>query len=47
MRNISVKYFEFWTSGSGDVVWIHFLSRALVVILFGGTESFEQFWQRA
>ena len=28
-RNIHVKLHEIWTSGSGDVGLIHFLSRAL------------------
>ena len=45
MRNNSVKSFLIWTSGSGgNVIKRHFLSRALSTPLFGGGESFVQFW---
>ena len=46
MRNITVKLFEIWTSGSGgDVILTYFLSRALVGILFIGTNTFKLLWQ--
>ena len=44
MRDISVKLYWIWTSGSGGIVLIYFLSRALVADVFGGAEPFVQFW---
>ena len=38
MRNISVKLFLIWNSGSGDVVYRYFLSRALAALLFSGVD---------
>ena len=43
MRNHSAKLFCIWTSDSGDVVKRHFLSKALVALLFSGAEPFVQF----
>ena len=36
-----------WFKVPGDVVLRYFLARALVAILFGGAELFEQLYQRA
>ena len=47
MGNIPVRLYEIWTSGSGDVVSRHFLSRALAAPLFSGLEPFVQFWKVA
>ena len=48
MRNIHVKLYEIWTSGSGrDVFNIYFLSRALAGPLFSGLEPFVQYWKKA
>ena len=45
MRNNSVKFFRFRTSGSGgNVIKRHFLSRALVAPLFGGAKPFVKLW---
>ena len=44
MGNIHVKLCEIWTSGSGDVVLRHFLSRALAALLLCEVEPFVQFW---
>ena len=47
MRNNSVKLFWIWTSSSeGDVVYRHFLYRALAALLFTWAESFVQFGRR-
>ena len=46
MGNIHVKLYEIWTSGSGDVVQRHFLSRALTAPLFSGLEPFVQYWKK-
>ena len=47
MRNNSVKLFWIWTIGSGgNVIEIHFLSRALAAPLFSGVEPLVQFWQK-
>ena len=43
MRNIAIKLFLIWTSELGDVVYIYFLSRALVALLFRGPEPFMQY----
>ena len=44
MRNISVKLFGIWTSGSGrNVFKRYFLSRALEALLIGQAEPFVQF----
>ena len=40
MRNTSVKLFLIWTSGSGDVVYIQFLSTAPMAILFDRAKPF-------
>ena len=42
MGNIHLKLYEIWTSGSGDVVYRHFLYRALAANLFSGLEPFVQ-----
>ena len=49
MGTIHVKLYmyEIWTSGSGDVVYRHFLSRALAARLFSGLEPFVQLWKKA
>ena len=47
MGNIHVKLYQIWTSGSGDVVYRRFLSRALAAPLFRGLEPFVQFWKMA
>ena len=40
-----MKFYGIWTSGSGgDVVYIYFLSGALVALLFSGMEPFVHFW---
>ena len=45
MRNNFVQLFFIWTSGSGeDVVYSHFLLRALAAPLFNEAELFVQFW---
>ena len=45
MGNIHVKLYGIWTSGSkGDIVYRHFLSRALAAPLLSRPESFVQFW---
>ena len=44
MGNIHVKMYGIWNSGSGDVVYRHFLSRALAAPLFRGLKPFVQFW---
>ena len=46
--NIYVKLYEIWTSGSGgDIVYRHFLSRALAAPLFSGLEPFVQYRKKA
>ena len=47
MGNIHVKLYEKWPSGSGDVVYQHFLCRALAALLFNGLEPFVQNWKKA
>ena len=47
MWNIHVKLHEIWTSGSGDVVYQHFLSRALAALLLNCLEPFVQYWKKA
>ena len=48
MGNIHVKLYEICTSGSGgDVIWRHFLSRALAAPLFSGLKPFVQYWKKA
>ena len=42
MGNIHVKLYVIWTSDSGDVVKIYFLSGALAALLFSGVEQFVQ-----
>ena len=43
-----MKVYRIRTSGSGDVVLRHFLSRALVPVpLFSGLELFVQYWTKA
>ena len=42
-----MKVYRIRTSGSGDVVLRHFLSRALAVPLFSGLELFVQYWTKA
>ena len=45
MRNIHVKLYDIWASGSGvDVIQRYFLSGALAALLFSGGEPFVQFW---
>ena len=45
MRNISVKLYKIYTSGSGgDAIKNIFLSTGLATILFRGAEPFRQFW---
>ena len=43
MGTIHVKLYEIWTSSSGNVVYRHFLSRALEAPLFTGLEPFVQY----
>ena len=43
MRNISVKLIPIWTSGAGDVIQRHFLSRSQAVPLCSGEEMFMPF----
>ena len=47
MKNNFMKLFLIWTSGSGgNVIKIHFLSRALTAPLFGGDEPLCNFGWR-
>ena len=47
MGNIHVKLYVIWTCGSGEVVYRHFLSRALATHLFSGLKPFVQYWKKA
>ena len=46
--NINMNLYEIWTSGSGrNVVYRHFVSRALAAPSFSGLEPFVQYWKKA
>ena len=46
MRNISVRLLYIWTSGSGDIGYIYFLSRALAAPLFSRANNACNFGRR-